>query len=105
MGFAVDSQPHRARVPLLSAKVSFEDYRLCTNVQAGACRAAARCPLYEQGARQSEFLFGSARFRQIGRLTAFGSARRIVRIRTNPPQPDIGDMIEGGRKRRLVHDD
>jgi hypothetical protein len=39
-----------------------ERYRLCTNVQAARFRAAARCPLYEQGDEANEFLCGNGAF-------------------------------------------
>jgi len=54
--------------------------------------------------RQTEFLFGSGYFRIQARLTAFLTARRIVRIRTITRPAGNGDMI-GRPERRLVHDD
>jgi hypothetical protein len=42
-----------------------------------------RCPVYEQTAEAIELLFGSGLFRGQGRLTGFGGARNIIRIRTN----------------------
>jgi hypothetical protein len=60
-----------------------EGYRLHTNVQ--ACRSLSEmvCPVYEQNFEATEFLFGSGVFCIARRLTGFGGARNIIRIRTN----------------------
>jgi hypothetical protein len=41
------------------------------------------CPVYKQRCEAIELLFGSGLFRFQRRLTGFGGARKIVRIRTN----------------------
>jgi hypothetical protein len=47
-----------------------------------ACRRDFICPVYEQTGEAIELLFGSGRLATQGRLTAFGHARNIIRIRT-----------------------
>jgi hypothetical protein len=60
-------------------------YRLYTNVQARHAAAQTRCPVYVQGCRATEVLFGKAGFRFERRLTGFRRTRNIVRIRTKCP--------------------
>jgi hypothetical protein len=43
------------------------------------------CSVYEQNFEATEFLFGSGVFCIARRLTGFGGARNIIRIRTNAP--------------------
>jgi hypothetical protein len=50
-----------------------------------ACHDEAGCPVCEQTGEAIELLFGSGRFRAQRRLTAFGRARNIIRIRTRCP--------------------
>jgi len=60
-----------------------QGYRLYTNVQAWSFPRQTCCPVCEQEGHATEVLFGKNGFRLIGRLTGFGRARNIVRIRTN----------------------
>jgi hypothetical protein len=50
-----------------------------------ACCGDFICPVYEQAGEAIELLFGSGLFVAEGRLTAFGRARNIIRIRTRCP--------------------
>jgi hypothetical protein len=43
------------------------------------------CPVYEQARQATGLLSGNGVFAFHGRLTGFGCARNIVRIRTNKP--------------------
>jgi hypothetical protein len=47
-----------------------------------AFRTATICPVCEQWRQPIEALFGAARIRRGRRLTGFGFARKIIRIRT-----------------------
>jgi hypothetical protein len=60
-----------------------QGYRLHTNVQACPFPRQTCRPVCEQERHATEVLFGKNGFRLIGRLTDFGHARNIVRIRTN----------------------
>jgi hypothetical protein len=57
-------------------------YGLYTNVQAESSCGETRCSVYEQAWRQNALLIGNGVFHFRGRLTGFGRARNIVRIRT-----------------------
>jgi hypothetical protein len=88
--FAIDGQAHRAlrHAPLslrCAANYALDAsgrYRLCTNVQAARSRAAARARFMNRATRQMRYYAASRAFRGRGRLTAFPSARNIIRIRT-----------------------
>jgi hypothetical protein len=67
------------------AQTNFRGYRLHTNVQ--ACRSAPLSSdrFVDRQLDQLKFYSPSERFRLDRRLTGFGGARNIVRIRTKHP--------------------
>jgi len=60
-----------------------KDYRLYTNVQAAHAAPQRYARFVDKRGRQTELLCGKAPFRAACRLTGFGPARRIIRIRMN----------------------
>jgi hypothetical protein len=52
------------------------------------------CPVYKQRCEAAELLFGNGLFRRQGRLTGFGSARNIIRIRTKWAGGEGHDIID-----------
>ncbi len=78
---------------------------VCIQTCKPACRHRSSCPVYGHRAEAIELLFGTGFFQVRGRLTGFGSARNIVRIRTRRrrryavprlPEPSAVQQFDAG---------
>ena len=81
---------------------AFEDTVCIQTCKPGVPPLMPCCPVYEQTGEANGLLFGSGLLRAQGRLTAFGRARNIIRIRTRCPAAAMRSRPPEPLLRRVV---
>jgi hypothetical protein len=72
-------------VPLQTPRQTFSKIPFAYKRASRPFRSEMACPVYEQARQATGLFFGNGIFTFHGRLTGFGCARNIVRIRTIKP--------------------